>query len=75
MKDRGNPKSRREKKLASTAKLNEYQKKWFQSLQQKIKDSEPYIIANADTPHEIFTQWIFRLFLYNGGQPYVQPSN
>ena len=46
--------SRSKKQLASTQEMGVYQKAWFQRLRQRIAAGEPYVIANADTAHEIF---------------------
>jgi benzoyl-CoA reductase/2-hydroxyglutaryl-CoA dehydratase subunit BcrC/BadD/HgdB len=54
LKDNEDKLSRSKIQLVSTSELNKYQKKWFNSLHEKIMQGEPYIIANADTPHEIF---------------------
>lgn len=50
----GNGNSMGKKRLASTRELHSYQKKWFQSMREDIGKGRPYVIANADTPHEIF---------------------
>lgn len=34
--------------------LNAYQKNWFKTMRENIGKGQPYIVANADTPHEIF---------------------
>jgi len=52
--DTASTRSRGKKQLASTQEMGAYQKAWFQRLRQRIAAGEPYVIANADTPHEIF---------------------
>ena len=59
------------KQLASTLEMGAYQKKWFQHLRERIAAGEPYIIANADTPHFQARDIDFRTVLRNeiGGAP------
>jgi len=54
------------KQLRSAAEAAAFQKEWFKNTRQRIGDGEPFVLANADTPHEIFltmdipvvmTQW------------------
>ncbi|MBO9669898.1 MAG: 2-hydroxyacyl-CoA dehydratase [Sphingobium sp.] len=46
---------RSKKLLACTAEANAYQKAFGQRLKQRVvDDGEPFVIAQADTPHEIF---------------------
>lgn len=42
------------KRLSSTLELGSYQKNWFRTMREDIGKGLPFIIANADTPHEIF---------------------
>ena len=46
---------RSKKLLASTAEANAYQKAFGQQLKRRVvDDGEPFVIAQADTPHELF---------------------
>jgi len=54
------------KQLRSAEAAAAFQKEWFKSTRQRLSDGEPFVLANADTPHEIFlvmdipvvmTQW------------------
>lgn len=46
--------SRGKKRLSVTAEANAYQKQWFMSLKQRVKDGEPLVFLGASAPHEIF---------------------
>ena len=54
------------KQLRSAIEAAAYQREWFRTTRQRLSDGEPFALANADTPHEIFlamdipvvmTQW------------------
>jgi benzoyl-CoA reductase/2-hydroxyglutaryl-CoA dehydratase subunit BcrC/BadD/HgdB len=42
------------KQLKSSVEAGAYQKEWFKKTREKINEGEPFAIAQADTPHEIF---------------------
>jgi benzoyl-CoA reductase/2-hydroxyglutaryl-CoA dehydratase subunit BcrC/BadD/HgdB len=42
------------KQLRSSIEGAAYQKEWFKKTRERISGSEPFAIAQADTPHEIF---------------------
>lgn len=42
------------RQLRSSTEAAAYQKRWFQETKKRIGDGEPFVIAEADTPHEIF---------------------
>jgi len=41
-------------RLKSALEAAAYQKDWFQTTRNRILGGEPYVMAQADTPHEIF---------------------
>ena len=54
------------KQLRSSVEAAAFQKDWFKNTRQRLSEGEPFVLANADTPHEIFltmdipvvmTQW------------------
>jgi benzoyl-CoA reductase subunit B len=47
-------KNRQSSKLQSSIDGIAYQKEWFKSVKMRINRGEPYVLAQADTPHEIF---------------------
>jgi benzoyl-CoA reductase subunit B len=42
------------KQLQSSINSAAYQKEWFRNTRDKLRQGEPYVLAQADTPHEIF---------------------
>lgn len=42
------------KQLKVSAITSEYQKEWFRNTRKRLAAGEPFCLANADTPHEIF---------------------
>ncbi|MFP3975110.1 MAG: 2-hydroxyacyl-CoA dehydratase subunit D, partial [Dehalococcoidia bacterium] len=42
------------KQLKSSAEAVAYQKEWFKRTREKLGEGEPFAMAQADTPHEIF---------------------
>ena len=42
------------KQLQSSIEATTYQKEWFRKMRERISEGEPFAIAQADTPHEIF---------------------
>lgn len=42
------------KQLQSSINSAAYQKNWFKGIKERIEHGEPYVLAQADTPHEIF---------------------
>ena len=42
------------KQLKSSAEGVAYQKAWFKKTKERLSDGEPFALAQADTPHEIF---------------------
>ncbi|MCO6383440.1 2-hydroxyacyl-CoA dehydratase family protein [Oceanicola sp. 502str15] len=46
---------RPEKQLATTAEARAFSKQWFGEIRERvIERGEPYVLASAETPHEIF---------------------
>jgi benzoyl-CoA reductase/2-hydroxyglutaryl-CoA dehydratase subunit BcrC/BadD/HgdB len=63
---RGESEARTTNQLRSAQEAVAYQKEWFKSTRERLSQGEPFVLANADTPHEIFltmdipvvmTQW------------------
>ena len=46
--------SRKAKQLRVTAEAALYQKNWFTSTRESLTEGQPFCLANADAPHEIF---------------------
>jgi len=44
----------RKKELNVAAIAAKYQKDWFTSTREKLAAGEPFCLANADIPHELF---------------------
>jgi benzoyl-CoA reductase/2-hydroxyglutaryl-CoA dehydratase subunit BcrC/BadD/HgdB len=42
------------KQLQSSIEATTYQKEWFKKMRERISEGEPFAIAQADTPHEVF---------------------
>jgi len=42
------------KQLRSSVEAAAYQKEWFKNIRQRLSKGEPFAMAQADTPHEIF---------------------
>jgi benzoyl-CoA reductase subunit B len=42
------------KELRSAVEAATFQKEWFKNMRQRISEAEPFAMAQADTPHEIF---------------------
>jgi benzoyl-CoA reductase/2-hydroxyglutaryl-CoA dehydratase subunit BcrC/BadD/HgdB len=42
------------KQLQSSIEATTYQKQWFKTMRERISAGEPFAIAQADTPHEVF---------------------
>ena len=42
------------KQLRSSIEAAAYQKEWFKNIRQRLSEGEPFAMAQADTPHEIF---------------------
>ncbi|MBN1256040.1 MAG: 2-hydroxyacyl-CoA dehydratase [Deltaproteobacteria bacterium] len=42
------------KPLKSAMAAAQHQKEWFKNAQERVRAGEPFCLANADTPHEIF---------------------
>ena len=42
------------KQLQSSIEATTYQKEWFRKMRERISAGEPFAIAQADTPHEVF---------------------
>ena len=46
--------SKVQQELACTPEIRMYQKYWFRDLRERVANGEPYVIAPAVSPHEIF---------------------
>ncbi|HEY7990818.1 MAG TPA: hypothetical protein VID77_05455, partial [Stellaceae bacterium] len=73
-------KPKTEERLASTLRANEHQREWFLDFRRHCMESgEPYVIAGAVAPHEIFhameipvvtTQWYSAIIAAKQLSPY-----
>ncbi|RYY27911.1 MAG: 2-hydroxyacyl-CoA dehydratase [Sphingomonadales bacterium] len=43
-----------QQEMAVTPEIRAHQKQWFSELHQRVADGEPYVLAPAVSPHEIF---------------------
>jgi len=42
------------KQLKSSVEATTYQKEWFKKVRERVNEGEPFVVAQADAPHEIF---------------------
>jgi benzoyl-CoA reductase/2-hydroxyglutaryl-CoA dehydratase subunit BcrC/BadD/HgdB len=42
------------KQLKSSIVAATYQKEWFKKVGERVSEGEPFVVAQADTPHEVF---------------------
>lgn len=42
------------KQLKSSVEAAAYQKEWFKKVRERVNEGEPFVVAQADAPHEIF---------------------
>jgi len=42
------------KQLKSSVEAATYQKEWFKKMRERVNEGEPFVVAQADAPHEIF---------------------
>lgn len=50
----GEKESLKPAELRCSTLAKQYQKEWFENIRRQINQGEPFVIAQADTPHEIF---------------------